>query len=223
ERRSIPDGAQRIVARPVGCQSYSIRPPPIDADKCGHSIRDQSDVLLRRHENAACAWFSRLFPTGINLSIAVTVDAGVDRVAQDTLDGVPRWRSPFQRAATRAVVRPDADANAVAHQVSDDTAHAADSVELVEDHADYGLDLLVRIDDELATRLPDVADRRQGEEIPAASFVQSARIHSAPQDVQLGLRHRALQAQQQSVIVIGRIIQAVLVGEQSPKDGAQLQ
>ena len=41
--------------------------------------------------------------------------------------------------------------------------------------------------------------------------------------MQLRLAHRALEPQQQPVVVIGRVVEPVLVGQQGPEDGAQLQ
>jgi hypothetical protein len=41
--------------------------------------------------------------------------------------------------------------------------------------------------------------------------------------VQLGLADRALQSQQQAVIVIGRVVDPVRIPQQGPRQGAQLQ
>jgi hypothetical protein len=52
---------------------------------------------------------------------------------------------------------------------------------------------------------------------------QQALIHPAPQDVQLGFAHGALESQQQAIVVIGRVVDAILVGQQRAEDAAQLQ
>src|SRR5262249_25160797 len=66
-------------------------------------------------------------------------------------------------------------------------------------------------------------DRHGDDQLPAACLVQLALVHPSLQDVQLGLAHGPLQTQQESVIVVGRVVQAVGIGQQGPKAGAQLQ
>src|SRR3954470_19939309 len=48
-------------------------------------------------------------------------------------------------------------------------------------------------------------------------------VHPRAQDVQLGFAHRALQPEQEPVVVVGRVVEPVLVGQQRAEDGAQLQ
>ena len=61
------------------------------------------------------------------------------------------------------------------------------------------------------------------QQLAAPSLVHPALIHAPLENVQLGLAHRPLQAQQQPVIEFRRIVKSILVGQQRPKDGAQLQ
>ena len=52
---------------------------------------------------------------------------------------------------------------------------------------------------------------------------QAGLIHAGSEDVQLGLAHRPLQAQQQPVVVIARVVEAVQVGQQCVEQGTVLQ
>jgi hypothetical protein len=78
------------------------------------------------------------------------------------------------------------------------------------------LRLLVGIQDGLAGRAADVADRQRDGQLAALGLGEPARQHPLPDQVQLCLAHRPLQAQQQPVVVIGRVVDAVGIGEQHP-------
>ena len=131
--------------------------------------------------------------------------------------------TPFELTAVGTVVRPDRHADAVRDQVAQQAVDAAVPLELVEQQADHALHLLVGVQGERARRQLDVAGGRVVEHLAAARLVQQALVHPRAQDVQLRFAHGALEPQQQPVVVIGRVVQPVLVGQQGPEDGAQLQ
>ena len=68
-----------------------------------------------------------------------------------------------------------------------------------------------------------IADRHLADQLTASGLVQGALPHPLAEQVQLGLGHRPLEPQQQAVVVLGRVIHAVLVGEQGLEQGAHLQ
>ena len=70
---------------------------------------------------------------------------------------------------------------------------------------------------------PDVADRRTHEDFTAGDLVEQPLPHPAAEEVQLGLGHDPREPEQEPVVVVGRVVDAILVGEQGAKQGAELQ
>ena len=66
------------------------------------------------------------------------------------------------------------------------------------------------------TAVPDVADRSQAEQRATAGLVQLALVHPLLQGVQLRLVHHAVQAQQQSIRMVGGVEDTISIGEQHP-------
>ena len=85
------------------------------------------------------------------------------------------------------------------------------------------LRLLVGVEDDLAGRAADIADRQRDGQLAALGLGEPARQHPLPDQVQLCLAHRSLQPQQQPVVIDPRVIDAVRIGEQHAGQRAQLQ
>ena len=85
------------------------------------------------------------------------------------------------------------------------------------------LRLLVGIQDGLAGRAADIADRQRDRQLAALGLGEPARQHPLPDQVQLCLAHRSLQPQQQPVVIDPGVIDAVGIGEQHAGQRAQLQ
>ncbi len=83
--------------------------------------------------------------------------------------------------------------------------------------------LLVGVEDDLAGRAADVPDRQRDRQLAALGLGQLARQHPLPDQVQLCLAHRSLQAQQQPVVVEPGVVDAVGIGEEHAGQRAQLQ
>ena len=134
-------------------------------------------------------------------------------------------RSPLELAGARARPgTPESQLDVVAHQVAEHGSDGTQFVELVEDHADDMLDLLVWVQLELvAGTRADIAGRGGGELLTAAGLVQPRLIEPLSQEVQLGLAHCPLEPQQQPVVVQGRVVDAVHVGQERVKDRTPLQ
>ena len=79
---------------------------------------------------------------------------------------------------------------------------------------DRGRDLLVRVLDHLPLLVVDVADRQRDAQLAAFGRGAFGTLQSASQQVQLGLAHRALQAQQQPVVELGQVVDPVGVDDQ---------
>ena len=86
-----------------------------------------------------------------------------------------------------------------------------------------GLDLLVGVQRQAAGRRLDVADRRVDDQLAAAGLVEFAADQAAADRMQLQFRDLALQAEHEPVVGVGRVVDAVLVGQQGAEEAADLQ
>ena len=108
-------------------------------------------------------------------------------------------------------------------EVAEQAVERPPAIELVEDQANRGLDLLVGVDLEGARRASDIADRRQAVELAPPRLVPLAAIHAILEDMKLRLAHDAGQAEQEPVVVVGRVVEAIGVGQERAESRAQLQ
>jgi hypothetical protein len=111
----------------------------------------------------------------------------------------------------------------VVDQVAEQAVQGGLAVELVEDQPHRRLDLLVGVDRPLARGEPDVADRGQAQEVAATGLVELALIHPLLDHVELCFAHHAVQAEQEPVVVVGRVVGRVGVGQEHPESGTELE
>ena len=154
---------------------------------------------------------------------AIGVSPGVDGVPQDLEDGQQDRAPPLQLAAMRPVEWPKPEADVVADQVMEDAPGGAELIVLVEDESDDLADLLVRVQLHPIGGELDVAGRHAVEKLAALGLVQSASFQSISHSNKLEFADGALQAEQEPVVGILGIVDAVLVREQRPEDGTHLQ
>jgi hypothetical protein len=95
-------------------------------------------------------------------------------------------------------------------------------IELVEDQPHDARDLFVRIEGHLTRRVLEVADRDGHDQLAATRLVELALIHAPLEDVKLRLVPPAVQAQDQAVRMLRRVVHAVGVGQQHAEAGAPL-
>jgi hypothetical protein len=85
------------------------------------------------------------------------------------------------------------------------------------------LHLPVGVEHECAFGVVDQPDGWVHLQFTPACLVQDAALQAGPQDVQLGLAHGALQAQQQPVVEVRRVVHAILVADQRGRQRADLE
>src|SRR5215813_6407126 len=79
-------------------------------------------------------------------------------------------------------------------------------------HEPHGiLDLLVRIEHEAALGVVHQSDRGWQTEVTAARLVADASLQPGAEDMELGFGHRAFEPEDESIVKVGWIIEAVLV------------
>jgi hypothetical protein len=84
------------------------------------------------------------------------------------------------------------------------------------------LHLFIRVELDFPRGVPDVADGQGKLQFASLGFTQAALMHALLQDMQLGFRHGAFQAQQQTIIVLHWVIHPIQVSNQRMKERAQL-
>ena len=184
-------------------------------------VRDQGQVFIGRHHDPPRPPPSWLSAAWVGLPPPEAVIPGVDRVVEDVTDGLPGRGAPLELAAIRTGVWADPEANVVGDQVAEDFADRAEALELVEHHADDRADLFVGVEIEPPDGRPDVSDRRTHEDFTAGDLVEEPLPHPAAEEVQLGLGHDPREPEQEPVVVIGRVVEPILVGEQHAKHRTQ--
>jgi hypothetical protein len=83
--------------------------------------------------------------------------------------------------------------------------------------------MYVRIHDHAPVTGTNQTCRQMMHQLATLGFGQSAGVQPQPQTVQLSLRHRTLQAQQEPIVEVARIVDAVAVANQRIEQGAELQ
>ena len=160
---------------------------------------------------------------GVDRAPAVGVGAGVGRVGQHLAERVPVRAAPGELALARPAAQPVRQPDVVGGQVDQHAVDRAPLLEQVEDQPDGRPHLLVGVERDLARRQPHVAARQVEEQLAAPGLGPASRVHAALEDVQLGLAHGALEAEQQAVVVGRRIVDAVAVGDERVEQGADLE
>ncbi len=102
-------------------------------------------------------------------------------------------------------------------QVAEQAVQRRLAVELIEDQPHGHLDLLVGVDRPLAGGGPDVADRGRAQQLAAAGLVELALIHAFLENMKLRLAHHAVQPQEEAIVVVGRVVDPVDVGQEDPE------
>ena len=138
-----------------------------------------------------------------------------------TVSRTGRRHSRF--AAIGPVERAEPEPDVVADQVVEDAPGGAELVVLVEDEADDLADLLVGVHLDPIRGELDVAGGHAVEELAALGLVQPASFQSISHSNKLEFADGSLQAEQEPVVGILGVVDAVLVREQRPEDGTHLQ
>ncbi len=85
------------------------------------------------------------------------------------------------------------------------------------------LDLGVGVDHGVAVVVVDEPDRQREAQLPPAGGGTFGALQAAGQEVQLGLRHRPLEPQQQTIVEVRQVVDPVGVDDQGVGQAGQLQ
>ena len=89
--------------------------------------------------------------------------------------------------------------------------------------ADRGGDLLVGVDDHVVLVVVDQPDGQRNAQLAAPGGGPLGLVHPAGQPVELCLAHLALESQQEPVVDVGQVIDAVVVDDQGVSEAGQFQ
>jgi hypothetical protein len=185
-------------------------------------VADQHQALLRPAIPPACTRPARDLPPRTGGAMAEPIRPGVGRVVQQVLERHPVGPPPFQVPPVRPGVGPNGDEDWVRDQVAEGPLESRLAVELVEDQPHRIPDLFVGVDHPHARGQADGADRRRAQEFAAAGLVELALVHPLLEDRKFCLAHHAVQAQEEAVVVVGRVVQPVGAGQQGVGSSTEL-
>jgi len=119
--------------------------------------------------------------------------------------------SPGEFPLVGAAAQPPGEGHALAAAGPDGGAGRAGPREGAEEEADGVLHLPVRVEDDLVALGVAETDRQVQLERGPARLIEDATLQAGADDIEFGLRHGALQSQQQPVVEGRRVVQSILI------------
>ena len=214
QRGALPRRAQALRASPVGGQPRQVPLVLLHADIGRQRALDAHQPfpgLQRAHPAGVLAPGQP--PGPVRAAAPVGVDPRIRRVAQHVDQALLMRRPPDHFALARPGPLPHPDLHLMPDQEPQHRMHRAQLLEQPEHQPDDRLDLLIGIQGHLPGGPPGIPGRQRDRQLPAAGLGQPARCHPLPDQMQLDLTHRALQPQQETVVVPVRIVDPVRVGQ----------
>src|SRR5215207_194845 len=184
-------------------------------------LPDQHVPFCLREATHPLARLPVLVDVPLAAGLAERVCAGIDGALEHAMDLVVGRRGPLDLAVSEAAHR---ELHPLAAHPQPHLADRAELDEPVEDGGDRAAHGLVGIEQDLALLLaPHQPDRQRLAQLPAGGLVADPALKPGAQHVQLGLAHRALQAEQQPVVERPGVIQPVGVADHRVGHAAQIQ
>ncbi len=219
----MPSRALRRAAAIVGRE-----PPPIllellPVDVRRHPIFEQADPLLGR--DIATSRFRLVgdSPRRIERTAAVGLRARMHRVPEPLVASAASRPPPGQSALARTLVDPLAKLDPVGHEVGMRLRQRSEFPEFGEHQRHDRADLFVRVQRDASSGRTEIANGYASEQFTATGFVLLPLMPPRPRDVPFRLAHRPLQAQEQAIVEIGRVVDPVGIGQQDLEDAAEFQ
>ena len=204
--RAIAHRAHALGAGPVGVQSLHVPLVLLDADIGGQDPGQVDQPAIPPDPDPAGAGPPRLAPPGIQCAAAIGVDASVSRVAQHVRHSGAAGAPPGQLPALGPLPQPHSQLDAVIREEPQHGTHRAQPLEQAEDQPDHTAHLLIRIQHHLTGGTAGEPGRERHRQLAAAGLGDPPGPHPLPDQVQLSLADRALEPQQQPVVMLGRVI-----------------
>ena len=182
---------------------------------------DEHGPLAARQHADALANDALFIDELLGARLAVGVGASIDGIAQHGVDRSVGGGDPAHR---RARMRLQRKRQAFVAEPQPHATGRAELGEAIEDRAHGAADGGIRVQQDLAVGLaPDEAHRQAAAQLAARGLVANAAVQAGAQHVQLRFAHRALQAQQQTIVEQRRVVHAVGVADERVGHRAQVQ
>ena len=186
-------------------------------------VADQHLALFPRGHAPTGPWPSGDLAARIRWSPTMCVRAGIAWMMKDVQQRFPARAAPLQVASIRTVMRTNPQPNPMSHQILQQPIHRTQLLELVEQQPYDRLHLLIRVQSQLIPGHTNVSGDRMVQQFSPPGLVQSSLVQPSLQNVQFGFAHGSFQSQEQAVVVVRRIVQTILIGQQGAKQRTHLQ
>src|SRR3954454_14792747 len=153
----------------------------------------------------------------------VDVSPGIGGVVQNVVDARAVGFTPQHLVRRRAAQRPNRQRQVVGLQIAHHPACALQLGEFGENQLQAGLHLLIGIADDRPGAVVGQPGRQGNPQLATGRFLALALMQAQADLVQLGFTHDPRQAEQQPVMVGGRIVKALAVGQDHAEQRAQFE
>jgi len=221
QRPALACGTAALPARrtPVRAQPLLVGEIALEGDVAGMVVLD-ADVPLLARRAALVLGDHAVVHAPFGALAPVRIRAREHRVGEDVVDRLVGRRRPPHLAVAG---RPARELAVLLQQPQHHLPGALKLIEVREHGRDRVRDRLVRGDPDLPGLVVLQAGWQREAQLALARLVQAAAAQPRAEHVQLGLAHRALQAEHEPVVVQRGVVDAVGVGDQRVGQRAQIQ
>jgi hypothetical protein len=209
--------------RPVGAKLRLIALELLSSDVGWRAIRQEHLRFLGARRTSPRARASRLLASPVGRSDAIGIDAGIDRIAEQIVQRGPVGAAPFKLALAWAAARSHRHPDVVLDQIAQHLADRSKAFEQREYLTDRPLRLLVWVQHDLARGTSQIPHRHRLAEFAPPCLGPPACQHPRLEDMQLRFRHRPLEPEQQPIVEITRVVDAVAIGDERIEQRADLE
>ena len=221
QRGALARGAAALAARPhVRAQPLARGEEVGPGDIAGMVLGQADGPLLQRQLDGPDFDLAALVDALVGASSAEHERACIRRVGQQVVHGAIAGAGPAHPPLTDPAPR---QLLALRDELGDDLARGPQPPPQHEHPLDRVAHLLIGAQDNAPVLVAIQPHREARAQLAAGSLVAQPAVQPGADEVKLGLRHRALQPEQQPVVEVGRRIDAVGVGDQRARQGAQVQ
>lgn len=159
----------------------------------------------------------------VQLTVAPAGGPRLDGVVQHGLQSHACGTPPVQWAAGGPAMRTNRQPDLLGHQIPQPSLPTALLLDDSNDEPNEALRLLIRIPLIVPSGAAHVAQGRMIQELTASRLVPHAFKHPACEDVAFRFAHHPPQPQPQAIIVVGRLIETIRLGQQGPQEGPEFE
>ena len=212
--------ASRAARGEVFLQGELIALELLPGDVAGVSIGDQDFPVLTSGPELVHGL--QIGATG-GARASIDEGTGVAWIMQEQEEpAVLQWM-PAQLTRPVATAQPIGKLKSLALEAPHGGIRGVSLTERCESQSDDILDLPIRVEHDTICGVVDESDGQREGELAAAGLVEEAAAQSRLDHVHLGLRDSALQSEEEPIIEVGGVVEAILIADDSGGERAELQ